>query len=275
MKNNKSLDQLFCVNKLLWDKKTAIHINSDFYDNKGFLAGKNTLDPLVMKDLPDVKGKSILHLQCHFGQDSLSLARLGASVTGIDISSASIAQAKSMNEQLNLDVTFIECNVYDIEKFLEQPFDIIFTSYGAICWLPDLSEWAKLINKFLKPEGLFYMVEFHPYIYTLDFKTLEISYPYFNIDQTPFIESGTGTYTDFKAELKAEEVFWMHSLDEIFNSLMDQGLRLKLFKEYPYSPYNCFEQTKEIEPGKYCVDKFDVPLPHTFALQFKKNKILL
>jgi SAM-dependent methyltransferase len=271
MRNNKEFDELFKINKSLWDKKTAIHVNSDFYDNARFMEGKNSLDPIVLSHLPEIKGKKILHLQCHFGQDSLSLARMGALVTGIDLSTTSIKQAKALNSKLGLDVEFIESNVYDIEKHIKGAYDIIFTSYGAICWLPDLDEWASLINKYLKPGGLFYMVEFHPYIYTLDFKTLEIGYPYFNVEQRAYIETETGTYTDFNSDIKAEEAFWLHALDEVFNSLMDQGFELKLFKEYPYSPYNCFEQTRQIEPGKYCIGDFDVPIPHVYAVQFRKK----
>lgn len=271
MKKSKELQELFSINKSLWDQKSEIHYSSEFYDNESFIAGRNSLDPIVLKYLPEVQDKKILHLQCHFGQDSISLARMGASVTGIDLSKVSIDLARSLNEKTGMDVKFIESNVYDIREHLDDTFDLIFTSYGAICWLPDLKEWASLINYYLKSGGMFYMAEFHPYIYTLDFKKLTISYPYFNIDQKAYIETETGTYADFAAGINADEVFWLHSLDEVFNSLMETGLELKLFKEYPYSPYDCFEHTREIEPGKYCIGDFGVPLPHTYALQFTKK----
>ena len=139
------------INKQTWNNKTEVHIDSEFYDNENFLKGKSSLNAIELKLLGDFSNKKILHLQCHFGQDSLSLARLGAKVTGVDLSDQAIEKAKEFNEKLNLDAQFICCDVYDLPNHLDEKFDIVFTSYGTIGWLPDLTKWANLVSKFLKP----------------------------------------------------------------------------------------------------------------------------
>ena len=158
------------TNRILWDKKTEIHKNAAFYNLKGFLNGETSLKEVELTALKDrIAGKSILHLQCHFGQDSLSFARLGAQVTGIDFSDVSITLARSLNEQLDLNARFVVSDVYSLPENLSGQFDFIFTSYGVITWLPDLDQWAKVIQHFLKPGGTFYMAEFHPcLLYTSD-----------------------------------------------------------------------------------------------------------
>ena len=169
----------FDSNKELWNKKTAIHKNSDFYDLKGFMNGNNTLKDIELKELGNVKGKNILHLQCHFGLDTLSWARLGADVTGIDFSDEAISTAKQINKEAKLDAEFICSNVYDLKAKLNKKYDIVFTSYGVIGWLPDLNRWADIINYFLNPGGVFYMVEFHPVLWMMDDDFKQIKYSYF------------------------------------------------------------------------------------------------
>ena len=141
------------INRQAWNIKTAIHIDSDFYDNDSFLKGRNTLNSIELDMLGDVHGKSILHLQCHFGQDSISLARMGAEVTAVDLSEKAIENARIFSKQLGFDVNFICSDIYDLPEILDQKFDIVFTSYGVIGWLPDLDSWAQLISNYLKPHG--------------------------------------------------------------------------------------------------------------------------
>ena len=150
----------FNINKSLWNGKTAIHVKSDFYDVESFKKGKSSLNFIELEALGDVKGKSILHLQCHFGLDTLSWARLGANVTGVDFSDKAIDYARSLNSELGLNAKFILSNVYDLKNNLDEKFDIVFTSYGTIGRLPDLNRWADVVSHFLKPGGTFFMVEF-------------------------------------------------------------------------------------------------------------------
>lgn len=138
------------LNKNTWNNKVAIHVASDFYNVSDFLKGKNSIPEIDLALLGDIRGKTILHLQCHFGQDTLSLARLGAKCTGIDISNKAIEKALEFNEKLGLDAKFICCDIYDTPKHIDEKFDIIYTSYGTIGWFPDLDKWAKVIAYFFK-----------------------------------------------------------------------------------------------------------------------------
>ncbi len=156
------------VNKASWNKRTEIHFDSKFYDNESFIKGRSSLNDIELELLGDVREKSILHLQCHFGQDSLSLARLGAKVTGADLSDHAIAKAIELSNKIDIPAEFVCCDIYDLPKYLQGEFDIVFTSYGTIGWLPDLAKWSSTIFHFLKPEGQFIMADFHPFIWMLD-----------------------------------------------------------------------------------------------------------
>jgi 2-polyprenyl-3-methyl-5-hydroxy-6-metoxy-1,4-benzoquinol methylase len=252
------------INKQTWNNKTQVHIDSEFYDNDNFLKGKSTLNSIELEHLGDVKGKTILHLQCHFGQDSLSLARLGAKVTGVDFSEKAIEKAKGFNSKLNLDTEFICCDIYDLPNHLNQKFDIVFTSYGTIGWLPDLTKWANVVSKFLKPNGKFIMAEFHPVVWMFDNDFEAIFYNYFNI--VPIIEDESGTYADRYSEIEAKTITWNHSTSEVLNSLIQSGLEINSFNEFDYSPYNCFNETEEFEPNKFRIKHLGNKIPMVFSI---------
>ena len=142
----KEFDQYFEANRQSWNKRTPIHKESAFYGLKEFKAGKTSLNKIELEEMGDVKEKSLLHLQCHFGMDTMSWAKLGAKCVGVDLSDEAIKTAKEINAELKLHAEFICCNVYDLKNHLEQKFDIVFTSYGTIGWLPDLEQWAEFIT---------------------------------------------------------------------------------------------------------------------------------
>lgn len=269
--------QYFQANQALWNAKTAVHATSDFYDNEAFLKGKSSLKPSELEALGDVSGKSLLHLQCHFGQDSLSWARMGAKVTAIDLSDASIALARQMAEQLALDVRFINCNVYDSSEHLhDEQFDIVFTSYGTICWLPDLEKWAATISRHLKPGGTFCIVEFHPAYNMYDWPADHIAFPYFG-GKGPYEEEVEGSYSDnagkepgAKSQVKGKEYFWMHSLHETAMPLLKQGLQWTDFTEYPYSYYKAFPGLVDIGGGRYQWEGHEGMVPMMFRMVFQK-----
>ncbi|MCO6175959.1 class I SAM-dependent methyltransferase [Flavobacterium sp. NRK F10] len=261
-------ENYFEINKQTWNTKVPVHIDSDFYDMEGFLNGKNTLPDLDLKLLGDVSGKKILHLQCHFGQDSLSLARMGAQVTGIDISDKAIEEARKLNDQLGLDARFICCNVYDTPEYVKEQFDIVYTSYGVIGWLPDLNKWAEVISKCLKPGGKLVFVEFHPVVWMFDDDFTKVNYHYHN--ERPIIESYTGTYAQKEADIKTDYVGWNHSLAEVLTALLQNGLTLTDFQEFDYSPYNCFNKTIEFEKGKYRIQHLENKIPMLYSLIVKK-----
>ena len=156
------MNEYFEANRRHWDEVVPIHMRSDLYDVDSFKAGKSKLKPVEREELRDVRGKTMLHLQCHFGLDTLSWAREGAIVTGVDFSEPAIEGAKALAAETGIEARFIISDVYSLPDRLEEEFDIVFTSYGAICWLPDIGRWAQVVTRFLKPGGTFYMVEFHP-----------------------------------------------------------------------------------------------------------------
>ncbi|ESU28791.1 Methyltransferase type 12 [Flavobacterium limnosediminis JC2902] len=252
------------INKKTWNNKTDVHVTSDFYDTESFLNGKNTLNDIELELLGDVSGKKILHLQCHFGQDTLSLARLGAKATGVDLSDKAIEKAREFNSKLHLDAEFINCDVYDLPNHLEEQFDIIFTSYGTIGWLPDLDKWAKVVSNFLKPGGKFVFAEFHPVVWMFDNDFKEVFYSYFNME--PIIEDESGTYADREAEISTQTVTWNHPLSEVLNAVINNDLEIKSFNEYDYSPYNCFNETEEFETGKFRIKHLGNKIPMVYSL---------
>lgn len=257
------------INKKTWNEKTDVHVSSEFYANEDFLNGKTSLNQIELKLLGDIKDKSILHLQCHFGQDTLSLSRMGAKTTGIDLSDNAILKAKEFNKLLNLDSQFICCDIYDLPNHLSQQFDIIFTSYGTIGWLPDLNKWADIISHFLKPKGQFIMADFHPVVWMFDNNFKEVFYSYFNVE--PIIEEETGTYGDRDAKIQTKTITWNHPTSEVLNALIKSGLEINAFNEYNYSPYNCFNETEEFEKGKFRIKHLENKIPMVFSLSATKK----
>ena len=264
----KSMDYLN-INKQTWNNKTDVHIASEFYNVKGFLNGKSTLNAIELELLGDVSNKSTLHLQCHFGQDSMTLTRMGAKVTGVDLSDKAIERAREFASKLNLDTNFVCCDVYETPKFIEEKFDIVFTSYGTIGWLPDLDKWSKVVSHFLKPDGIFIMADFHPVVWMFDNDFNEVFYNYFNVE--PIIENESGTYADKNSGLIAETISWNHPISEILNALISNGLEINSFNEFDYSPYNCFNETEEFSPNKFRIKKFENKIPMVYSIKATKK----
>ncbi len=229
-----------------------------------FLRGESTLKDPELDLLGTVAGKRILHLQCHFGQDTLSLARMGAEVTGVDLSDAAISKACELTKTLGLDATFIACDVYTLKEHLDEKFDIVFTSYGTIGWLPDLDRWADIVQYFLKPGGRLVMVDFHPVVWMFDEHFREVRYSYFNTET--IVEQEEGSYADRDAAIAYETVSWNHSTSELLQSLIDAGLILKNYREWDYSPYACFRELREDAPGIYRIAHLDSKLPMLYGI---------
>jgi 2-polyprenyl-3-methyl-5-hydroxy-6-metoxy-1,4-benzoquinol methylase len=260
----------FAANKQLWNNRTVVHKDSSFYDMPSFLKGKTALKEIELKELGDVKGKKILHLQCHFGMDTLSLARMGVKVTGVDLSDTAIEEAKKLNSNLGLDAEFICCNVYDLKNHLYEKFDIVFTSYGVIGWLPHLNKWAEIIAHYIKPGGFFYMAEFHPVVWMLDEDFEKVKYYYHNHELIEM--EAQGTYTDRDANVPGTEYSWNHSISEVLNALISQGLQIDFFNEYSYSPYPCFRNVVQGADGNWRVKGLEDKIPMVYSVKaFKKS----
>lgn len=253
------------INRQSWNNRTETHLQSDFYDQENFLKGKSSLNPIELELLGDVQGKKILHLQCHFGQDTISLSRLGAHATGIDFSEKAIESAQEIAKETHSNATFICCDIYDLPNHLDEKFDIVFTSYGTIGWLPNLDQWAEIIARFLKPNGQLVMVEFHPVVWMFDDNFEKIAYRYFN--SGAIVETENGTYADRDANISQSYVMWNHGLGEVLNSLIKNNLEINGFDEFDYSPYNCFNKTMEFETGKFRIAHLDDKIPMLYAIK--------
>lgn len=257
------------INRKAWDAKVEPHLQSEFYAVKDFINGKNALRSIELELLGDIAGKTILHLQCHFGQDSISLARAGAMVTGVDFSEKALEAAQDLAQKCEQNVRFICSDLYDLPNHLDEKFDIIFTSYGTVGWLPDLEKWAGVISHFLKPNGNFVMADFHPFVWMYDDYFTKIEYSYFNTED--IIELVDGTYAKKDAAISTETVSWNHPISEILQSLIKAGLVIEVFQEFDYSPYPCFNGIKEDEPEKWRIENFGKKVPMVYAIKAKKS----
>ena len=226
------LNKYFEVNKATWNEKVKVHAKSDMYDLEAFKKGKSSLMHYELDALGDLKGKSLLHLQCHFGQDTLSWSRLGAKCVGVDLSNEGIKLAQKLNEELNLDAEFVCCNVLDTSKYVKEKFDIVFTSYGAIGWLPDLKPWAQMIVERLKKGGTFYIVEFHPIVWMFDYTEGKPIMKYGYMQDEVIYEEYEGTYANQSSKMMSKEYGWNHGLGEVITVLTEAGLHIDYLKEH-------------------------------------------
>ena len=224
-----------------------------------------------MDEVGDVKGKSLLHLQCHFGLDTLSWSRLGAKCTGFDLSNEGIKQAKLLNDKLGLAATFIESNLYDVPKNVEGEFDIVFASYGVVGWLPDLKTWGKIIASKLKTGGIFYLIEFHPIVWMFDFLQTppKLTYPY--LQSEAIYEEYKGTYTNSDADILSKEYGWNHGLGEVISSLTEAGLQIEFLHEFEKSPYNSLPEMVKTDDGMFILKENQRMFPLLYSIRAIKK----
>jgi SAM-dependent methyltransferase len=261
------------TNQQLWNAWTPLHEISDFYNLPGFKAGKSSLRPIERSELTDVAGRSLLHLQCHFGLDTLSWARQGALVTGVDFSEQSIALAQSISTELGIPATFVCSDIEHLPDRLSGQFEIVFSSYGMLPWLRDLQRWAEMIAHFLAPGGIFYLVDDHPVMRTLgtnEAGELTVANPYFFSEEPARIEA-RGSYAapgDEQTPLRAWHI-WNHSLGEILGALLGAGLRIEFLHEFPFAMRAKFAGMQRGDDGTW---RFSKPpeFPLLSSLQARK-----
>jgi SAM-dependent methyltransferase len=235
------MDEALRSNRDLWDAWTKIHVASDFYDVESFRNGERPIRvaDYEREEIGSVQGKSLLHLQCHFGLDTLSWARLGATVTGIDFSAEAIAAARGLAAELEIPATFIQSDVYRLPEVLDQQFDIVYTSVGVLGWLPDIASWGRVAARFVRPGGFLYLTEIHPVAQAFENEGVEpgelrLAYPYWSHPE-PLRFEVKGSYADREAPTDGlVENGWDHSLGEIVTSLADAGLRLEFLHEFDF-----------------------------------------
>jgi SAM-dependent methyltransferase len=268
------MDEYLENNRKLWNQMVPYHVASDFYDVEGFKRGRCTLSDIELEEVGDVAGKSLLHLQCHFGMDTLSWARRGANVTGIDFSEPAIEQARALASEVGLEATFVCCPVDEAADRLNRTFDIVYTSAGVLCWLPDLGPWARTIARSLEPGGVFYILDGHPMANCFenegDVKGLDVKYSYFH-EETPLRWHPGGSYADPEADITYPSYEWQHTLGDIINALLGEGLRLVFLHELPFCGYAHFPFLEEREGGWWHLPgSLDRTIPMTFSLKARK-----
>jgi SAM-dependent methyltransferase len=259
------------ANRQLWNQWTSLHETSDFYDLASFKAGDSSLRPIELAELRDVAGKSLLHLQCHFGLDTLSWARNGALVTGVDLSDRAIALAQSLSAETGVPATFLCADIDNLPTMLSGQFEIIFTSYGVLHWLRDLRRWAEVIAHFLTPGGIFYIVEDHPFMRVFDWSQNPPlpDNPYFHVD-APFQFEARGSYAAPDADDTAIGYLWDHSLSDIVNAILGAGLRIEYLHEFPYHVRQKAPDMEPLEQGLWGLKERRGNIPFLFSLRATK-----
>jgi SAM-dependent methyltransferase len=273
------------LNRANWDDRVPVHLASSFYDLAGFRAGASTLQPFEVSEVGDVAGRRLVHLQCHIGLDTLSWARRGAQVSGLDFSAPAIDAASALAASLGIPATFVVSDVYDaVDAFGGQRFDIVYTGTGALVWLPDIRRWARVVAGLLAPGGFLYLVEGHPFVQILDDAAgtpsaagaagasgasgasgLCVARDYF--DAAPQIEDYPYTYTDGPALAHTRQVEFQHSLGEIVTSLAEEGLRIEFLHEYDFDAFGRFDSLQRREDGTYRFPPGQPRVPMQFSLR--------
>lgn len=269
-----TMDEYRDANQRMWNEWTRHHIQSAFYDVEGFRRGSRTgragLDAIEQAALGDVTGKSLLHLQCHFGLDTLSWARQGARVTGVDFAEDAVREARALASELGLQATFVHSDIYDLPQRLDGTFDIVFTSHGVLCWLPDLERWAHVIAHFLRPGGLFYIIEAHPFALVFDDERndseLRPRYPYFH-ETEPMRSEREGSYAAPDAPIRSVTYQWSHSMGEILTAIAGAGLRIESLQEYPRAGWAMFPWLEPRPDGLWQLPSGQTSVPLMFALK--------
>jgi SAM-dependent methyltransferase len=260
------------ANQNLWNEWTDINARSKMYNLDGFKKGENKLDPTVQSEVGEVAGKRLLHLQCHFGLDTLSWARLGADVTGVDFSPKAIDLAVSLSHELNIPGRFICCNIYDLPAHLDGQFDIVFASYGVLTWLPDFPRWMQIASQYIKPGGFFYLADGHPFMWVFDEKSdsWNIRYPYFQ--QESMVVESERSYADPTAPVQTPTCYqWQHTLGEVITGVCQNGLSLEFLHEFGYSVFSAHPSMQEDDRGNWHNPDGDTSLPMLFSVKAWKK----
>ena len=261
------------TNRRRWDETVPIHLDAPFYRVAEFLAGESSLDPLIIDELGDVRGLKLLHLQCHFGLDTLSLARAGAQVTGVDFSAPAIEAARTLSQRARVPARFVHCDLYEAPHHIDDRFDRVFSSWGTLNWLPDCTRWASIIAGFLKPGGAFYIADGHPLLWMLDdgpgadCHAPRLVFDYFRQGQ-PLHHTEGQDYADPQAALENVETYqWNHGLGEIVTALSQAGLRIDFLHEHDRVVWQAIPHLERIDAHYFAMPPGKPSLPLSYSLR--------
>lgn len=258
------------ANRRHWDERVPIHVAGDFYDVASFRAGGVVLRPFELEDVGDVAGRDLVHLQCHFGLDTLSWARLGASVTGLDFSAPAIQAARELAAEIGVEARFEVGDVYDAPGILGRTYDIVYTGLGALVWLPDLARWADVVAALVRPGGMVYVAEFHPITEVFADEDLVVTRPYFD-GGVPAVWEVPGTYasedTDTRHNLCYE---WTHPVSAVIDCLLQRGLTLERFREHDHTLFQRWPFLVRAGRDTYRMPPDKPSLPLMYSVRFRR-----
>ncbi len=269
------MDAFMKANRLSWDERVPIHLrdSTGFYRVQAFRDGSDALNPIESAELGDLSGRRLLHLQCHIGLDTLVLARRGAEVVGLDFSAAAIAAARQLAEEAGLAADFVEGNVYDAPDLVRGPFSVVYSSWGAIIWLPDLQRWAQIIADLLGPGGFFYLADCHPGLLPLEEEDgrLVFRYGWRSDPGVPDVFDEPTTYNGDPQILENKRTYeWAHPFSRIVGALLGAGLSLDFLNEHETLPWQFFPMMVRGNDGWFRMPDGHVPLPLSFSLKASK-----
>jgi SAM-dependent methyltransferase len=265
----------FDANRRNWNDRAVIHVanRTGFYSVDSLRAGDNRLHAIEDGEIGDVRGLRLCHLQCHFGLDSIRLARRGAEVVGLDFSPAAIAGAKDLARELGVAARFVEGNVYDARTLIDGHFDLVFTTWGTICWLPDLRRWAEVIAALLAPGGAFYIADMHPCFAPLEERDgkLVVEYDWGRSPDAPLVFEEATTYNGDPTPVANPKTYqWIHPLSRIVGSLIDAGLCLEFLHEHEQLVWKAVPMMVADASGAFRLPDGHARLPLSFSLKARK-----
>jgi len=272
-------DEYFRVNRANWDERVPAHVVSPGYQVQTFIDDPAHISGVVRFDLPllgDIQGLRGVHLQCHIGTDTVSLARLGARMTGLDFSAPAVSAARELAAATGAAATFVQAEVYDaVDVLPAAAFDLVYTGIGALCWLPDIRRWASVVGTLLRPGGRLFIREGHPMLWAIDDERddqlLVVRYPYFETAE-PVTFTGGGTYVETDAVFEQTVSHsWNHGLGEIITALLDAGLAITGLTEHDSIPWDGLPgKMTQTADGEWRLTTNPARLPHSYTLQALK-----
>ena len=272
-------DEAFAANLRLWEERAPVHAASADYGFARFASDASHLSDVVRFDLPrlgDVAGLRGVHLQCHIGTDTVSLGRLGARMTGLDFSPAAVEQGRRLAQLAGVEADFVVADAYDAAGVLgRHTFDLVFTGIGALCWLPDIQRWARVVAELLAPGGRLFLREGHPMMWAVDDTRsdglLALAYPYFETEALVFDEPGTYVTTDAVLQHSVSHS-WNHGIGEIISAVLDAGMEITSFTEHDSLPWNALPEgmMSQGPDGEWRLVDHPERLPLSYTLQARR-----
>jgi SAM-dependent methyltransferase len=261
------------LNRAFWDERVAHHRGSAFYDTAGVIAGTHDpIRPFEDEELGSVAGRDLVHLQCHFGLDTIGWARRGARATGLDFSPTAITTARDVAGEAGVEVTFVEGDVYDAPGLLgAESFDIVYTGFGALIWLPDIERWASTVAELLRTQGVLYLAEFHPFAHVFADHDRSLAHGYF--DRGPARWGEGGTYADVDGDVSFQHnvtMEWQHTVGDILNAVVGAGLVIEAFHEHDYTLFPRWPDLVAGAGGRYDLPHGMPSIPLMFSLRARQ-----